>query len=93
MEAQSSSALNRGMRLSEATYCINGTHAEKWSHKMSEIEPDAEWIECYNCEDGYSHHECGDDTCVCLNPVSNVVCDICDGKAGWWAPVGAGLEE
>ena len=44
------------------------------------------WIRCYNCEDGYSHHECGEDTCVCLNPQPNVICDICGGKGGWKSP-------
>ena len=46
-----------------------------------------EWIECYNCEDGYSHHDCLDDTCACADPEPNVVCDVCDGQGGWWAPV------
>lgn len=42
------------------------------------------WRECYNCdEDGYSDHDCGDDTCCCLHPAANVRCDICQGKGGW----------
>ncbi len=41
------------------------------------------WQECYNCEDGYSHHDCGEDSCCCRNPEDNVKCDICEGNGGW----------
>ena len=34
-------------------------------------------------EGGMSDHECGDDTCCCADPQPNVVCETCDGKAGW----------
>lgn len=43
-----------------------------------------EWRDCYNCEDGFSYHDCGEDCCCCLHPEPNVQCDICDGKGGWW---------
>lgn len=40
---------------------------------------------CYNCGgEGYSHHDCGEDTCCCLNPDDNVICDICRGSGGWF---------
>ena len=42
------------------------------------------WIECWNCEDGYSDHDCGDDCCCCADPEPNVRCDICRGKGGWF---------
>jgi hypothetical protein len=42
------------------------------------------WVECEQCEDGYSYHDCGEDTCCCLNPENNVVCDTCDGEGGWY---------
>lgn len=42
------------------------------------------WHECENCEDGYSHHDCGEDCCCCLYPENNVICDICEGKRGWY---------
>ena len=42
------------------------------------------WQECWNCESGYSHHDCGEDTCCCADPQPNVKCDICNGKGGWW---------
>lgn len=32
------------------------------------------------CDDGYSHHDCGEDCCMCLYPVPNVVCDECEGR-------------
>lgn len=38
---------------------------------------------CGQCEDGYSDHDCGDDTCCCLYPVLNVPCDLCDGRGFW----------
>ncbi len=42
------------------------------------------WKECYNCDEGYSHHDCGEDTCCCRDPRPNVTCDICNGEGGWW---------
>ena len=41
------------------------------------------WVICEQCEDGYSYHECGEDTCSCLNPEPNVICDTCGGKGYW----------
>jgi hypothetical protein len=36
---------------------------------------------CSNCGgSGYSHHDCGEDCCACLQPEDNVVCDWCEGK-------------
>ena len=41
-------------------------------------------VTCYNCEDGITEdHDCGEDTCCCLNPYPNVRCDVCDGKGYW----------
>jgi hypothetical protein len=34
---------------------------------------------CQYCEDGFNGHDCGDDTCCCLHPEENVLCDICRG--------------
>ena len=43
------------------------------------------WRDCYNCdEDGFVDHDCGEDTCCCLDPEPNVRCDICHGKSGWY---------
>ena len=45
---------------------------------------DTYWQDCYNCDEfGYSHHDCGEDSCVCAMDGYNVVCDICNGKTGW----------
>ena len=42
------------------------------------------WRDCYNCdEDGMVDHDCGEDTCCCLEPMPNVRCDICRGRGGW----------
>lgn len=44
----------------------------------------SEWIDCWNCGgEGYSYHDCGEDTCCCLDPEDNVVCDVCGGEGGW----------
>lgn len=34
------------------------------------------WIDCYDCEDGLSYHDCGEDVCVCIDKEPNVKCDI-----------------
>jgi hypothetical protein len=45
---------------------------------------DPEWQECENCGgDGYTSHECGDDTCACWEPSDNVPCFVCNGTGGW----------
>jgi hypothetical protein len=45
----------------------------------------AEWVECWKCDgEGFSHHDCGEDSCCCLNPEPNVPCYICQGKGGWF---------
>ncbi len=41
------------------------------------------YIDCDSCEDGFDGHDCGEDTCCCLHPEENVVCQFCDGYGGW----------
>lgn len=43
---------------------------------------DTLWEACWNCEEGFSHHECGEDICFCPAPEPNVVCYICGGRGG-----------
>jgi len=51
---------------------------------LPEIEEVGRWQDCWNCGgERYSHHDCGEDTCCCLDPEDNVLCDICRGKGGW----------
>lgn len=46
-----------------------------------DFEEHSDMEDCPNCGGtGYSHHECGDDTCPCASPEDNVLCDWCDGK-------------
>jgi hypothetical protein len=46
-----------------------------------------DYVTCWQCGgEGYSHHDCGEDTCCCLHPHDNVRCDICEGKGGWPRP-------
>ena len=41
-------------------------------------------IECWNCGgEGLDGHDCGEDTCCCLEPFENVPCDVCDGLGYW----------
>lgn len=43
-----------------------------------------EWEECWACAgDGYLGHDCGEDTCCCLDPEDNIVCDVCHGEGGY----------
>lgn len=43
-----------------------------------------DWEDCWNCEDGFSGHDCGEDCCCCIDPEENVVCDICRGEGGFF---------
>lgn len=45
---------------------------------------DMDWEDCPNCCDGYIGHDCGEDSCCCLDPEDNVICEICGGSVGWW---------
>lgn len=53
------------------------------SHPCAKCGNEKEWRDCYNCDGGYSYHDCGQDCCCCLDPEDNVTCDICDGREGW----------
>ena len=47
------------------------------------------WYDCEHCGGtGFSHHDCGEDSCCCLYPEDNVRCDICEGEGGWWECIG-----
>lgn len=54
--------------------------------KESEEEILGDWVDCWNCIEGLTGHDCGEDTCCCLHPEDNVVCDICNGEGGWRKP-------
>lgn len=48
-----------------------------------------DWEDCWDCGgEGYSYHDCGEDTCCCLDPQPNVVCDTCNGETGWYRCLG-----
>jgi hypothetical protein len=45
----------------------------------------ADYQQCEQCAgDGYDHHDCGEDCCMCMYPEDNVPCDICGGRGGWY---------
>lgn len=54
---------------------------------LAECEAAGHWVEfrdCWDCGgEGYTHHDCGEDCCVCLHPEDNVRCDTCYGAGGW----------
>ena len=56
-----------------------------WDCQCAHCGSSCDWQSCYNCEDGYSHHDCGEDCCCCIHPEDNVTCDICRGYGGWWS--------
>jgi hypothetical protein len=40
--------------------------------------------DCWQCGgEGYSHHDCGEDSCCCMDDSPNVTCDVCDGEGGY----------
>ena len=54
-----------------------------------------EWLECNQCEgNGYSGHDCGEDTCVCRNPQDNLLCESCQAEGGQYGcyACGYGME-
>jgi len=40
----------------------------------------AETETCWNCGGDGGHHDCGEDTCCCMNPEINVPCEVCGGS-------------
>ncbi len=35
--------------------------------------------DCLHCGgSGFTHHDCGEDTCPCLEPENNVPCNVCN---------------
>ena len=53
--------------------------------KCENCQGEMERIECTFCnEDGFMLHDCGEDTCACLDDSPNVLCDTCDGRTCWW---------
>ena len=67
-----------------------GFHKMPWGEKpyCKKCGSDVMWQNCDQCEEGYSHHDCGEDSCCCLDPLPNVVCDVCNGEGGWYVCLG-----
>lgn len=43
-----------------------------------------QWRTCWDCGgECVTHHDCGEDTCCCLDPGDNVTCGTCYGGGGW----------
>lgn len=44
-----------------------------------------EWETCEQCGGaGRFGHDCGEDTCCCLEPEENEPCETCEGHGGWY---------
>lgn len=45
-----------------------------------------EWEGCWACDGEGGYHDCGEDSCCCLDPdEANVLCRECGGSGGWFA--------
>jgi hypothetical protein len=43
-----------------------------------------DWVDCWSCGgSGFTDHDCGDDTCMCLDPEDYTECEVCRGDGGW----------
>jgi hypothetical protein len=50
---------------------------------------EVDWQECEYCSgEGVSGHDCGEDSCCCLDPEDNIQCDMCYGHGGWYQCIG-----
>lgn len=56
----------------------------EWECHCARCGSSADYERCDHCEDGFDGHDCGEDCCCCLEPEENVVCQICEGHAGWY---------
>jgi hypothetical protein len=77
--ASESTHIEDGIEWSEP---VRGDEAPYWW--CARCGSSCDWEDCENCVDGYSGHECGEDTCACRYPEDNVMCDWCYGTGGWW---------
>jgi hypothetical protein len=57
----------------------------EWENQCARCGSSVMHVECEQCGcEGVDGHDCGEDTCCCLCPEENVVCDICGGVGGWF---------
>lgn len=68
---------------------IIGNHhprdGREWDNQCARCGSSMQFVDCDNCGgDGISGHDCGEDTCCCLDPEDNEDCDWCQGSGGHW---------
>jgi len=83
IEERQKKELNRLVELYSEEYMneVLWTPQEKCENCQGEMER----IECTFCDkNGFMSHDCGEDTCACLDDSPNVLCDTCDGRTCWW---------
>ena len=56
----------------------------EWDNQCARCGSSAYFEDCYNCDCGMRHHDCGEDCCCYEYPEPNVRCDVCRGEGGWW---------
>lgn len=65
------------------TPCVGVQCPSRWHE--DDGEPIGEWQSCWYCLGHGGWHDCGEDTCCCLEPEMDVVCDVCEGRGGWYS--------
>lgn len=56
----------------------------EWDAQCGRCGSSIDWVDCELCGgEGYSEHDCGDDTCCCLEPENNLACASCGGAGGF----------
>lgn len=65
---------------------------QQWENQCARCGSSMDWQDCDGCGgEGFAGHDCGEDTCCCMWPEENMLCDFCDGDGGW-SVCGSGAE-
>lgn len=56
----------------------------EWEPQCARCGSSVTRVACTACVEGYVGHDCGEDTCCCLDPEDNMECDTCNGAGGWF---------
>ena len=78
----------RHEEIDEAIKTVIGPHppydGQQWDCQCARCGSSLTFEDCEGCGgDGLYGHDCGEDSCCCLNPEDNVPCDICRGEGAF----------